>query len=74
MGEEADEPKKELNFLDLMGGADDESESDFSSALLSMPDRYHQLSFHPAGHNSFEEEDEEEIIRLVNPNKHVYND
>ena len=59
----------ELNLMDLL--CSNQDGDGFGEALGAHAERY-QLNFHPdQGDNSFDQEDE--IIRPVNPNKHVPN-
>ena len=51
---------------------DDTDRGDFSETF-SLPDQY-PLVFVPGGASSnFEDEEENEMIKIVNPNKHVTN-
>lgn len=56
------EPKEELNLMDLLCENKNDDKNDFCEAF-SFPER-RQISFYPAGlSNSFEDDNEEEMIK-----------
>ena len=59
----------DLLFLDTK----QENQDEFSEAF-SLSDRYpiqQHHTFHPAADNDFEEDCEEEMVKIINPNKHI---
>ena len=65
-----------VNIAELLSLDKDQDQEDFTQALSAQEDLPFKTDFHPlAGRdNSFEDDAEEEMIKIVNPNKHVQND
>ena len=66
--------------MDLLG-IDRDHEDEDEDLAVNVPFHHLQtdtcfaVSFHPdTGENEFEDELEEEMIKIVNPNKHIQND
>lgn len=60
-----------VHIMDLLG-MDRDHEENYNEAYSLKAESY-PLSFHPAGHNDFDDDQEEEMIKIVNPHKHVQN-
>ena len=64
------QPTDEHHIIDLLGIDKDHEDANEQPFLVNDP----QLIFHPTSTlNEFEDELEEEMIKIVNPNKHVQN-
>ena len=77
MTEQSQLKPQPIHIMDLLGmdkDHDEDSNSNFAEAFKLSAEQRYPLSFHPADSNEFEDEQEEEMIKIVNPNKHVHNE